>query len=70
QAGVAAAVASTSRQTGQVLGVAVLGALPAGGAHVDPAAFTGAARTAWWIVAGCGAAVLVTGTLTSGRWAR
>ncbi|MFF0965930.1 MFS transporter [Streptomyces sp. NPDC003703] len=70
QAGVAAAVASTSRQTGQVLGVAVLGALLAGGTHTDPAAFTGAARTAWWIIAGCGAAVLVTGTLTSGRWAR
>ncbi|MBD0690956.1 MFS transporter [Streptomyces sp. CBMA123] len=70
QAGVAAAVASTSRQVGQSLGVAVIGALMAGAAHSDPAAFTGAARTAWWIVAGCGAAVLVTGTLTSGRWAR
>ncbi|MEU1288635.1 MFS transporter [Kitasatospora sp. NPDC005856] len=70
QAGVAAAVASTSRQVGQSLGVAVTGALMAGSALVDPAAFTGAARTAWWIIAGCGAAVLVTGTLTSGRWAR
>ncbi|MCQ8188286.1 MFS transporter [Streptomyces rugosispiralis] len=70
QAGVAAAVASTSRQTGQSLGVAVIGALMAGGAHADPAAFTDAARTAWWIIAGCGAAVLVMGTLTSGRWAR
>ncbi|MFE7525909.1 MFS transporter [Kitasatospora sp. NPDC057542] len=70
QAGVAAAVASTSRQVGQSLGVAVTGALMAGAAQADPAAFTGAARTAWWIIAGCGAAVLVTGTLTSGRWAR
>ncbi|MFD4657227.1 MFS transporter [Kitasatospora sp. NPDC058444] len=70
QAGVAAAVASTSRQVGQSLGVAVTGALMAGSALADPAAFTGAARTAWWIIAGCGAAVLVTGTLTSGRWAR
>ncbi|MFG2916100.1 MFS transporter [Kitasatospora sp. NPDC048298] len=70
QAGVAAAVASTSRQVGQSLGVAVTGALMAGTALADPAAFTGAARTAWWIIAGCGAAVLVTGTLTSGRWAR
>nr|WP_236057538.1 MFS transporter [Streptomyces sabulosicollis] len=69
-AGVAAAVASTSRQIGQSLGVAVIGALMAGGAHADAAAFTDAARTAWWIVAGCGAAVLVMGTLTSGRWAR
>ncbi|MGW3071960.1 MULTISPECIES: MFS transporter [unclassified Kitasatospora] len=70
QAGVAAAVASTSRQVGQSLGVAVTGALMAGTALADPADFTGAARTAWWIIAGCGAAVLVTGTLTSGRWAR
>ncbi|MFJ6620829.1 MFS transporter [Kitasatospora sp. NPDC091335] len=70
QAGVAAAVASTSRQVGQSLGVAVTGALMAGAAHTDPAAFTAAARTAWWIIAGCGVAVLVTGTLTSGRWAR
>ncbi|MFF4378098.1 MFS transporter [Kitasatospora sp. NPDC001547] len=70
QAGVAASVASTSRQVGQSLGVAVIGAVMAGAAGADPAAFTGAARTAWWIIAGCGAAVLVTGTLTSGRWAR
>ncbi|MFF4817758.1 MFS transporter [Kitasatospora sp. NPDC001309] len=70
QAGVAAAVASTSRQVGQSLGVAVIGALMAGAAHSDPAAFTGTARTAWWIIAGCGAVVLVAGTLTSGRWAR
>ncbi|MFJ6383665.1 MFS transporter [Kitasatospora sp. NPDC092039] len=70
QAGVAAAVASTSRQVGQSLGVAVIGAVMAGAAQADPAAFTGAARTAWWIIAGCGVAVLVTGTLTSGRWAR
>ncbi|MEV8324240.1 MFS transporter [Kitasatospora sp. NPDC056731] len=70
QAGVAAAVASTSRQIGQSLGVAVVGALMAGGAYAHTAAFTDAGRTAWWIIAGCGAAVLVTGTLTSGRWAR
>ncbi|MET7358482.1 MFS transporter [Streptomyces sp. NPDC005562] len=70
QAGLAAAVASTSRQVGQSLGVAVIGALMAGGVHAGAAGFTDAGRTAWWIIAGCGAAVLVTGTLTSGRWAR
>ncbi|HET6633953.1 MAG TPA: MFS transporter [Streptomyces sp.] len=70
QAGVAAAVASTSRQIGQVLGVAVVGALMAGAVHLDAAAFTDAGRSAWWIVAGCGAAVLVMGTLTSGRRAQ
>ncbi len=75
QAGVAAAVASTSRQVGQSLGVAVIGAVMASGmsggpAAVSAAAFAQAGRTAWWIIAGCGAAVLAVGTITSGRWAR
>ncbi|MEE4544399.1 MFS transporter [Streptomyces sp. V4-01] len=60
QAGVAAAVASTSRQVGQSLGVAVLGAALAAGLHAG----------AWWIITGCGVAVLVLGVLTTGRWAR
>ncbi|HEY5834565.1 MFS transporter [Streptomyces sp.] len=60
QAGVAAAVASTSRQVGQSLGVAVIGAALAAGLHT----------AAWWIVVGCGLSVLLVGTLTSGRWAR
>ncbi|MET9862081.1 MFS transporter [Streptomyces smyrnaeus] len=78
QAGVAAAVASTSRQVGSSLGVAVIGAvmaaggLGAGGAvglH-GAAGFQDAERTAWWIVSGCGLAVLALGALTTGRWAR
>lgn len=59
QAGVAAAVAATSRQVGSSLGIAVIGAAVAAGAR--PAA--------WWIIAGCGTAILVLGTVTSGRWA-
>ncbi|MFI2258861.1 MFS transporter [Streptomyces tubercidicus] len=72
QAGVAAAVASTSRQIGQSLGVAVIGAVLASGAHAAATAdaFLAAARPAWWIIAGCGAAVLLLGALTTGRWAR
>ncbi|KOG86336.1 MFS transporter, partial [Streptomyces varsoviensis] len=42
QAGVAAAVASTSRQVGQSLGVAVIGALVAGAAYGSPAALADA----------------------------
>ncbi|MFD9629628.1 MFS transporter [Streptomyces violascens] len=75
QAGVAAAVASTSRQIGQTLGVAVIGAVLAGGmagvasdAYADH--FPGAARPAWWIITGCGLSVLCVGLATSGRWAR
>ncbi|MEH6375218.1 DHA2 family efflux MFS transporter permease subunit [Streptomyces sp. KLMMK] len=59
RAGVAAAVASTSRQVGSSLGVAVIGAAVAAGLQ----------ETGWWIVAGCGAAVLLVGTITTGRWA-
>ena len=72
QAGVAAAVASTSRQIGQTLGVAVIGAVLASGVGRSPyaAVFTEASRPAWWIIAGCGLAVLLLGALTSGRWAR
>ncbi|WP_314618066.1 MFS transporter [Streptomyces stackebrandtii] len=72
QAGVAAAVASTSRQVGQTLGVAVVGAVLAAGmsAGTAPGAFEAAARPGYWIVTGCGAAVLAVGALTSGAWAR
>ncbi|MEU3334586.1 MFS transporter [Streptomyces sp. NPDC002144] len=72
QAGVAAAVASTSRQLGQTLGVAVIGAVLASGvgssSYKD--AFASASVPAWWIVVGCGVAVFVLGALTTGRWAR
>ncbi len=71
QAGVAAAVASTSRQIGQTLGVAVIGAVLASGVASSYARdFAGASRPAWWIIAGCGLAVLLLGALSSGRWAR
>ncbi|MER6029722.1 MFS transporter [Streptomyces sp. NPDC001851] len=71
QAGVAAAVASTSRQLGQTLGVAVIGAVLASGAGSSPMkqAFVSAAGPGWWILTACGLAVLLLGLLTSGRWA-
>ncbi|MGW7523770.1 MFS transporter [Streptomyces sp. NPDC054783] len=71
QAGVAAAVASTSRQLGQTLGVAVVGAVLASGIGSSPMkqAFVQAARPGWWILTACGLAVLLLGLLTSGRWA-
>ncbi|WP_309096182.1 MFS transporter [Streptomyces sp.] len=72
QAGVAAAVASTSRQLGQTLGVAVVGAVLASGVGASSyrEAFVSAARPGWWILAACGFAVLALGAVTSGRWAR
>jgi EmrB/QacA subfamily drug resistance transporter len=54
QAGVAAAIATTSRQVGQTLGVAVVGATAA----------------AWWVLVGCGAVVLALGLVATGAGAR
>ncbi len=69
QAGVASAVASTSRQVGQTLGVAVVGALvttQVKGSAVD-AGFATATHAAWWILAACGAVVLVLGLVATSR---
>ncbi|HZW43383.1 MAG TPA: MFS transporter [Dermatophilaceae bacterium] len=70
QAGVAAAVASTSRQVGMALGVAVVGSVLSSGL-VGPlkTGFASASQPGWWIVAGCGASVFGIGALTTGRWA-
>ncbi|MFD6891644.1 MFS transporter [Streptomyces sp. NPDC059957] len=73
QAGVAAAVASTSRQTGGALGVAIVGAVLAAGmagGSGSAAEFVAAARPAWWIITVCGLLVLGVGFATSGGWAR
>jgi len=70
QAGVAAAVASTSRQVGMALGVAVVGSvLSSGLAGPLRTGFASASQPGWWIVAGCAASVLGIGALTTGRWA-
>jgi EmrB/QacA subfamily drug resistance transporter len=71
QAGVAAAIASTSRQVGGSLGVAVIGAAVVSGARgSEVSGFAAASHVGWWIVFGCGLAVLGLGLLTTGRWAR
>jgi EmrB/QacA subfamily drug resistance transporter len=70
QAGVAAAVASTSRQVGQTLGVAITGSIlgtAAGSAAGQGLA--GASHPAWWLIAGCGGAVLALGAASTGAWA-
>ena len=71
QAGVAAAVASTSRQVGQTLGVAVAGSILGSAAATAAAGgLASASHPAWWLIAGCGAAVLALGILSTGAWAR
>jgi MFS family permease len=66
QAGVAAAIATTSRQFGQAIGVALTGAIVAVG---DRSSLAAASHPAWWLLVALGAAVLVLGALATGAWA-
>jgi MFS family permease len=72
QAGVAAGVASTTRQLGSALGVAIIGSVIAD--HVTHVAagpgFTSAARISWAIIALCGLVMVSVGGLTTGAWGR
>ncbi|HEX4729694.1 MAG TPA: MFS transporter [Solirubrobacterales bacterium] len=72
QAGVAAAVASTTRQLGSALGVAIIGSVIAD--HVTQISagpgFTSASRISWAIIAVCGLIALSVGGLTTGEWGR
>jgi EmrB/QacA subfamily drug resistance transporter len=71
QAGVAAGIASTSRQVGSALGVAVGGSAVVSALHGSlRAGFVDASRVGWWIIAGCGLAIMLLGLASSGRWAR
>ncbi|MBM9506239.1 MFS transporter [Streptomyces sp. KK5PA1] len=65
QAGVAGAIASTCRQTGAAIGVAVCGSIVAGGS----AGFVASSRAAWALLAGCGGATVLFGLISTGRWA-
>ena len=67
QAGVAASVASTSRQVGSALGVAITGTLVAGR---GTASFTVASQHGWAVIGMCGLAVALTGLASTGRRAR
>jgi EmrB/QacA subfamily drug resistance transporter len=71
QAGVAAAVASTSRLIGTSLGVALIGAIavPVAGAAAD-AGFAQASHAGWWLLSGCGVAIVALGLLSTTPWAR
>jgi MFS family permease len=71
QAGVAAGIASTSRQVGSSLGVAVIGSATISALHGPfRLGFASASHAGWWVAVGCGIAVLLLGLLVSGSWAR
>ena len=69
QAGVAAATTSTSRQVGQSLGVAVVGAAASAQGNVLTSGFASATHTGWWLSAACGFLILLLGVLTTTRGA-
>jgi sugar phosphate permease len=71
QAGVASAVASTSRQIGQTLGVGIVGSALADGLSRGTLArsFTGTTHLDWWLLSACGGVVLVLGLLSTSTWA-
>jgi MFS family permease len=70
QAGVASSIASTSRQVGQSLGVAVTGSILAASLHGSlKARFVPASHAAWLVLAACGGAVFLLGLVTTSHWA-
>ena len=70
QVGVAAGIASASRQVGQSLGVAVVGSLVTAGIHGPlRTSFAAASHLGWWTLAGCGVVVFCLGLITTSRWA-
>jgi EmrB/QacA subfamily drug resistance transporter len=78
QAGVAGAVISATRQLGQVLGVAVMGAMLSVGAvsgtgRMSAAAgraFAAATHASWWLAVACGSLIALTGWITTSVKAR
>jgi EmrB/QacA subfamily drug resistance transporter len=69
QAGVAAAIASTSRQVGAALGVAVSGTMVAA-SRASGMELTTATHVIWWVMTACGGVVLMLGFASNMDWAR
>jgi predicted MFS family arabinose efflux permease len=69
-AGLAASVASSARQTGTTLGVAVAGTIVGATASAGPQAFTTAEHRVWWPVLVLGLAILALAIVSSTRWAQ
>jgi EmrB/QacA subfamily drug resistance transporter len=69
QAGVASGIASTSRQMGQCLGIAVTGSILAGNLRGGPlrAGFVTASHADWLLLTGCGVVVFVLGLVTTSQ---
>jgi lysylphosphatidylglycerol synthetase-like protein (DUF2156 family) len=68
---VASGIASTSRQIGQCLGIAVTGSILAGNLHGQPIpeGFVSASHAAWLLLAAMGGVVFVLALVTTSQWA-
>jgi EmrB/QacA subfamily drug resistance transporter len=67
--GVASSLASTGRQTGTTLGVAISGTIVGSALARGGTAFTTAEQGVWWLVLGLGVGIVGLGLLSTGRWA-
>ena len=66
----ASGIASTSRQVGTSLGVAITGSILAANLHGQlTARFVPASHADWLLLAACGVAVGILGLVTTTRWA-
>ncbi|MFF3665773.1 MFS transporter [Microtetraspora malaysiensis] len=66
-AGVAASLASTGRQTGTTLGVAIAGTIVGPALARGGTAYTSAEHGVWWLVLGLGVGILILALLSTGR---
>jgi MFS family permease len=69
QAGVAAAIASTSRQVGAALGIAIAGTV-VNVSRAQGLGFTPATHPIWWVMTGCGIITLFLGWASATGWSR
>jgi EmrB/QacA subfamily drug resistance transporter len=69
QAGVAAAIASTSRQVGASLGIAVAGSI-LGSRRGLGLTVAQATHPVWWLMVGCGATITLLGWVSHTAWAK
>jgi EmrB/QacA subfamily drug resistance transporter len=68
-AGLAGSLASTGRQAGTTLGVAISGVIIGPELTRDRTAFTGAAHGVWWMILALGTGIVVLGLVSTARWA-
>ncbi|MFI8849479.1 DHA2 family efflux MFS transporter permease subunit [Streptomyces sp. NPDC053499] len=68
-AGLAGSLASTGRQAGTTLGVAISGTVIGPQIARGGTAFTGAAHGVWWMTLALGASIVALGAIGSTRWA-